>query len=342
VSDRATRGRAGSKGSASIVALALLILMAAVTAGGAVFLQGVFAYTRRTADREHLRLSLRAEGERVARLLAQDPTPDADSPLDPAWLSLGCETGGITVTLQDVSSRLNANWATKSLFEKTTLGSLLARGVTPQQLQQRREDSGISVDISAEYGDLLDADALPRYFSGYGYANLNTTDEFALRRLYAVRTGDEAGAEVFRTRWQQAIAAKKVLKRGDLRQFLGAEYGTLFPVMNVEPTFNVHFIEPLLLTQVLSMPGMKVDKPAAAAQAILSARDGTEITGERLRSMVGAPEDSPVYQCLGVTTWFWKIGVASGPDRLEMIVARVPPGDAGAPTFLVTEERYLP
>jgi len=330
-----------STGSTSLVALTMLILMAAVAAGGALLLQAAFAYTSRSSTREDLRLSLQKEGERMAGLLARDPTPDADSPMDPIWGQIGSPgIRDVSITLEDASSRLNVNWAQKAIFEKTALGQLLRHGSTAQELQQRREDRGISPDIAAEYADLIKEDALPRYFTGYGYANLNVTDEFALRKLFAVRMSDQAGAEVFHMRLQQALIQKKILKRSDLREFLGLDYGKLFPLMNAEPVFNVHFVEPLILGELLSLPDLRIPQPRHIAQVILDSRDRQELTSEKLRQIMGAPDDNRIYQYLGVVTWFWKITVTRGSARLELIVARVPTDDGRAPRFLIVEERY--
>ena len=333
----------GREGSTSIFALTLLVLVAAAAAGGVLILQAALSYVSRSSAREQIRLSLWKEGQRIVGLLASDPTPASDSPLDPVWAGLsGSETPGMHTTLEDVSSRLNANWVQKSLFQETMFAEFLQPGRTAQDLQQRREDKGITTDIASEYGDIIKEDALSRYFSGYCYANLNTTDEFALRKLYAIRMADQQGAEVFRTHWQQMMIQKKTLKRSEVRDFLGVDYGKLFPLMNAEPSFNVHFMDALLLTQILSIADLKIPKPAESAQLILGARDRSELTLDDLPRMIGAKDDNMIYQYLGVTTWFWKIIAARGVNRLEMIVARVPSDDGSAARFLVTEERYLP
>ncbi len=332
-----------AEGSTTIVALTFLILMASVAAGAALVLQAAFAYTRHSADRDELRQLLRREGERVVKLLASDPTPDSDSPFDPVWTEIiHVAPAGVSVALQDVSSRLNANWVQKAVFEKTALAELLRPGFTAQDLQQRREDKGISTDIATEYGDLIKAEALLRYFTGYGYANLNTTDEFALRKLYEVRMGDPSGAEMFRSRWQQAMIQKKVLKRTDLREFLGLDYDRLFPLLNVEPAFNVYFLEPLVLSELLAFPGFKVPHPRQAAQLILDSRDRDGLTKEELRRMVGVGEENAVCQYLGVVTWFWKVMVSKEDNRLDLIVARLPSDDGSSPCFQVAEERFFP
>ena len=333
----------GQDGSTSIFALTLLVLMAAAAAGGVIVFQAVLSYTSRSSEREQNRLSLWKEGQADRRAPGRRSNTCFGFSPGSVWAGLsGSEIPGMHTTLEDVSSRLNANWVQKSLFQGTVLAEFLQPGRTAQDLQQRREDKGITTDIASEYKDLIKEDALSRYFSGYSYANINTTDEFALRKLYAIRMADQQGAEVFRTHWQQTMIQKKSVKRDEVRDFLGVDYRKLFPLMNAEPSFNVHFMDPLLLTQVLSLADLKIPKPAESAQLILDARDRSELTLDDLPRMIGAKDDNMIYQYLGVTTWFWKITAARGANRLEMIVARVPSEDGRTARFLVAEERYLP
>ncbi len=329
-------------GSISMSALAILVFMAAVAAGGALVLRASLSYGRRSRDREEARSALEKEAERVMEALTADDTPEADCPSDAVWDAVKVpQTEGVEIALEDVSSRINPNWAQKAVFQKTHLGNiLLSTDPDADALQQRREDKGFSLDVKAHYGDLIKEEALSKYFSAYGYANLNVTDEFALRKLWAVRMGTETGAEAFHGRVQQLLAAKKVLKPSEVRTFLAGEYDKLFPVMNAEPVFNVHFIEPLLLTEFLSYPDWKIKHPAQTAELILGSRDSSELTGPELRKIIGAEENNRIYQYLGPTTWFWKITVTRGNARLEWIVARLPAEDEGAPRFLLTEERF--
>jgi hypothetical protein len=328
-------------GSISMTALSILVLMASVVAGVALILQASLSYSGRSAQRDSIRLPLEQEAERVIRALSEDPTPEADCPLDPVWDAVAePETEGVKITLEDVSSRLDPNWIQKAVLEKTHLGEMLQTGRTAAELQQRREDNGFSIDLQSEYGDLIKEETLQKYFSPYGYANINTTDEFALRRLYALRTGDDPGSEVFHARVQRLLTEKKILKPSELRVFLGAEFDALFPVMNAEPIYNVHFIDPLLLTELLSYPDWKIRAPSRAARLILDSRSGTELTARELRKIIGAAENNRIYQYLGATTWFWKIVVSTEKASLEIIAARLPAEGEAAAQYLIAEERF--
>jgi hypothetical protein len=266
--------RRGQDGSVSILVLVLLVLLAA-TAGAVVRLLDVSLLAQRKSAREYTQWNeLRAEADRVIAALADDTTPHADSEQDAVWSGLAAPgREGATLSLSDVSSALDPNWVQKNVFSKTGLVKLLKDAGSADILQQRREDNGFFIDLQGAFGDLFKEGVLSKYFTPYGYANINVTDEFALRKLYALRTGDEAGSEVFHTEVQKLLREQRLIRAEELRTFLGSAHDVLYPIMNVEPIMNVHFIDPLLLTELLGYPDFGVPHPREAAEAILAARD---------------------------------------------------------------------
>lgn len=333
--------RRSQEGSASVLVLVLLTLLAAAAGGGAMLLQGSLRYLRRSEDASAMRRSLEREADRVMAALAGDPTPGTDSPLDPVWSVIGVPEGeGVVLSLADVSSALDPNWVQKNVFWRTALRSLLRSAGAADELQQRREDRGFSPDLPGAYGDLFAEGVLSRYFTAYSYANINVADEFALRTLYTLRTGDAAAAEIFHKKIQQLLREQRVLRPDELQAFLGPGYDALYPVMNAEPCMNVHFLDPLILTELLAYPALNVPHPQESALAILETRMRSELSSADLLKLVAAPGKSRIYQYLGVVTWFWRLTVAKQDARLELVIARVP-GPPGEPTrFLIVEERY--
>jgi hypothetical protein len=201
-------------------------------------------------------------------------------------------------------------------------------------------DRGFSQDLHRSYGDLFAEGALDRYCTAYGYANINVTDEFALRALFALRTGDAMAAEAFHARIRQVLREQRVLGPDDLPALLGPARELLEPVMNAEPCMNVHFLDPLILTGLLAYPALKVPHPREAASVICAERERSELSSADLAGLVAAPRASRIYQYLGVVTWFWRLSAVKGDARLELVIARVP-GRFGEPTrFRVVEERY--
>ena len=329
-----------AEGSVSVLVFAVLAFLAAGAGGVVLLLNASIQYQRKSQAAYQARLSLEGHAESVVAALAADPTPRSDSPLDPVWDFVASAPDGVRLTLSDVSSALNPNWIQKSVFSKTALRSTLKTEGDADVLQQRRENTGFSESLGEAYGDLFVEGALGRYFTAYGYANINVTDEFALQRLYALRTDDSAGAEVFHSQVQRLLMEQRILKPAELRTFLGSVYDAMYPVVNVEPCMNVHFVDPDVLIALLSYPELKVPHPAEAARQILDARGRTELSEDDLTRIMGAPPASRIYQYFGVVTWFWRISASAGSSRLDLVVARLP-GATGDPTRYATVEERL-
>jgi hypothetical protein len=327
-------------GSASVYVLVVLVLLSSLALGVYGLVGAGFTYERRSTARSAQRRELEEALAAVLAALADDPTPEADTPNDPVWQRIGWIEGAV-VELADVSSRVNPNWVRKNLLEKTRIGSLMEPGASPDGLQQYREETGFHMNVGSAYETYFRDDAMERYLSPYGYANINVTDEFALRRLYALRTGDHLAAEAFHGRVQQLLRERRLIHREGLREFLGSKADLLLPVMNVEPVWNVHFAEELLLQAVLDYPELQVPDPSAALSSLLASREGGGTAAEDLPSIIGAPPESRVYQYLGLTTWFWRVHVSIAGASLHAVVARTPAiSEDGEDRFQVVRHEY--
>ncbi|HEY9593787.1 MAG TPA: hypothetical protein VHE79_04875, partial [Spirochaetia bacterium] len=81
--------RSAESGFSSLSVLVLLLFCAAATAGAAVVIDATLLRERTSRSTWDERKALSAEVERVIALLAADPTPESDSPVDPVWGDLG-------------------------------------------------------------------------------------------------------------------------------------------------------------------------------------------------------------------------------------------------------------
>jgi hypothetical protein len=307
--------------------------------GGLVVL--VLAATRHTlrylADGEE-RDALSGAVSTVLAALSQDPTPQADWAGDPVW-SLP-SPAGVTVRVRDVSSGINPNYVRKALVERSVLASLLSPGDTPGSLQQDREDEGLSTAITSRYSSFFRPEAV-EYLCGYGFANVNTTDEFVLRSIVVSRTGDEAAAEYLRLEVQQALQERRVIGKEELELLLGLRYREVTPLITTEPQINVNFADPRVLRLLAEYPAHVPGVAAAKVDEILSRRGSREITAEELATILAVPPTHPLLQYLGARTWFWEIVAQGKHTSLTVVAARVPEeGGSGAPAFRVVEEGY--
>ncbi len=329
-------------GSAAPMVLAVLILLAAALSGLAALVPASLSYERRSRAAEAERVRLDRAVEAVLAALSEDPTPETDSPDDPVWGLAAAGAEGVRVELEDVSSRLNPNLVRKKLLSETSLKNLLLPGAAPEALQQYREDEGLSTDPD-HYRDFFAPDSR-QHLTGYGWANVNTTDEFVLRSLCRSLSGSDSKAEAFHGRIQAALSSGTIVSEADLPGFLGPDASLLEPVVSAAPSWNVHFLDPFLLGEVLAYPAYNIQDPSAKAAALLSERSSGPLTEARIAALLGVEKNHVLTHYLGARTWFWEIRARAAGSKLTVVAARDPRADRvggkGLPRFLVIERRY--
>ena len=323
------------KGSASVLVLSVLIFLSALFLGAATFVQlAAHGLARSQSQDEEVR-SMRRAAEATVEAMLADPTPFADAPTDPVWSWLAQPRGdGLTVRLEDASSRLGPNWIRKELLQDL---EVLRPGRTVQELQQFREDTGLHLNLRPDFEAFIEEEKLGEMFTPYGYFNVNITDEFVLRKLHWQRSGDLQAAESFRIMVQQVRVQRRLVDPEALPQILGEEnYRLLFPVVNAEAAMNIHFVPEKVLDGLYHHYG----QPRENLARILASRRGAELTASDLQELLKdrSGQASPLRPFLGLQTWFWRITVEGQERGLTWIVARVPRED-GMPEFRRVEER---
>jgi hypothetical protein len=264
-------------------------------------------------------------GKIVADMYA-DPSPDIDSPHDPFWAWNGKTLGNYHVSIIPLSDRLNLNYVRKNLFEKTGMGGWLNPGRTADELQQFREDEGMSLSTGF-YKQFFDSETREKFFSCYGWANINLIDEFAVRKLALSLTGSEQTAEQIRRVVQTLLVNRRVADRASLRSLFGIYYEELFPFINAEPLINVNYAEPALLRALIAYPDYGVSYPDIRCDELLDRRSITGLGTGDILNILGIDTANPLASYLGSITWFWQIIVTDGGQTYRAVICRLPPGD---------------
>jgi hypothetical protein len=297
-----------------------------------------------TAKRFRADNDARAETELLLKdivdSLRSDPSPETNSYDDPIWAWDGKTVGGCTVSLRPLSDRLNPNFIRKNIFEKTALSALLRPGKSADDLQQFREDEGLSLADGA-YAGFFDTDVLGVYFSGYGWANINLTDEFAARKLGEAVTGSLEKGEKLREKIQLLLINKDQTDREELPLFFGETWEELYPFINAEPLMNINFIEPVLLKELLAYPDYRIAHPGRVYETVIQRRSAGALNAADIHSLLGIDETNPLHHYLGAVTWFWEIRIQGGGYCRRTIVCRLPPRDRSVPDkYIIVEERF--
>jgi hypothetical protein len=326
-------------GFASTYFLFMLVLLSALALGTALYLKlGIQTEVR--AQYENITY---AELGRITTLvidaIRNDPSADVQDFADPVWSWHEKTQDGCTITVNPVSDRLNLNFVRKNLFDKTALARLFLPGKTSADLQQYREDNGLFLSSSAYEAFFIPAN-LDRYFSCYGWANINLIDEFAARTLASSLTGSDQAAEGLRNTIETLLLNRKIAAPEDLRMLLGINYAELFPFINAEPLMNINHIDPGLLRELLAYPDYHIAAPEERLAEVLARREWAGITREDIPLILGIASDHVLVHYLGSVTWFWEITVADTRKTLRTVLCGLPPESGLSIEYQIIEQRY--
>jgi hypothetical protein len=327
-------------GFASIHFLFVLMFVSALIMGicvyGYSFAQaGVRAGQRNTVYREIEKIIR----DVIADMYA-DPSPDIDSPEDPLWAWNGKILGDYRVTVTPLSDRLNLNHVRKNVFEKTNAGVWLNPGRTADEFQQFREDNGLSLSADV-YHLFFDDEIIKRFFSCYGWANINLIDEFTARKLALSLTGSGQTAEQVRGMVQTLLVNQQPADRTRLHALFGIHYDELFPVINAEPLINVNYTEPALLRALISYPDYGVSQPDTRCDDLLARRSVSGLSTGDILNVLGINDANPLAAYLGSITWFWEIIVSGGRQTYRVVICRLPSfGQSGEIVLNIIEQGF--
>jgi hypothetical protein len=338
---------ARDEGYASPVFLFALFLCSALALGAAARIDSALSLANREKNETAVRETMEDLLREAIGALRSDPSPEVNGAGDPVLDWNGRSAEGHRVTIRPCSDRINPNLVRRNILEKTRLDMLFRPGTNAEELQQFREDTGLHAGGEA-FADFFEEEVFERYFSPYGWANINLVDEFAARQWGTAITGDPAQGEALREKVRLLLMERRVVDRETLPLFLGASQAGLWPFVNAEPLMNINFVEPLILEELLSYGEYGIKRPEERCAELLSRRETEGISAEDLRSILGIDASNPLARYFGSITWFWEITIRAeqgGPHApsLRAVVCRLPPRAFPAetgPEYTILERRF--
>lgn len=325
--------------------LVIIILLSVLGIAMDLYITHLLGMTHKALEQNTVRKQMDQILSDIVASIKSDPSPETDSIDDPVWLMAGQTDTGFTITLKSLSSSLNPNYIRKNVFDKTSLSQLLSPGKTSDELQQFREDTGLSL-VYAPYSEFFTQEVFKQYFAGYGWANINLVDEFSVRTLSYSITNSESIAENARQTVRTLLSSGQFIDRAGLRNALGMDYYTLFPYINAEPLMNVNFVDPFILKEIISYPEYNIENPLAKATTLLNMRETGGVTQSDITNILGIDKNCFLYYYFGAITWFWEITIEKAPYTCMAIICRYPPDSLETshtpPVFQCIEMRYEP
>jgi hypothetical protein len=333
-----------SRGNASIVVLIIFFAVSAVFLSAAAFSGGLIKLSYGIKSEYDEKAFLAAEAEKIMALMARDPTPEADSSLDPVWAEVALpSTPGIELKLEDISSRINPNAAIDLLLKGM---NLFKPDKLFEQFQKFRLENGPLNDVRKGYADFIKEEALDEYCTEFTFFNVNTAEEEMLYRLFEQRTGKKATASAFPALLRLKKENKVLVTAQNIKEVLGVDFDSVYPFISAEPELNVNLVDKAILTTLFAIAKntYKMELNGDVAAAILNMRAQTEITPSQLPALIQPKFKNTVLEAyVGCRTWFWRLTVTKGEARYQCVVARLPasPGEKEkGPRFRLVEERF--
>jgi len=310
------------QGSIAPQVLVLLLFITALLGAAIPFLSTALMQCASAMNTYEIQKKLEAEVQEVIGQLEADQTPEEDWHGDLAQEHIQAVHHPITITLQDISSRVNPNYIRKKMLEQTRLRTLLRPNGNIDLLQQYRFDQGLATDI-AQYKQFFRTDATP-YLSCIGWANINTSDEFILFKLYETLSGSAVEAEAFHAKLQNALEHQIIFDEKDMFLYFGDYASIMWPVINTMPLFNVNIVDPFILKAVIEYPQYAIHDSEQKANQLLALREEKELSRLDIASVLGIGTEHPLMQYLGAETAFWEITAQMKNMRYKVRVARIP------------------
>jgi hypothetical protein len=317
--------RRAEEGSATIQTMAIILFCAAVAAGALAFIaRSSITIARVSATDPGISADLVAAISEAKKAIEGDSSPDSDSPLDGGY-SL-TSFSGCAVMIEDASSKLNPNWIRPKMLQETRLLELLENNASPDNLMQFRVDLGLSTH-TGHYSDFFTEKTAKKYLSCLSYPNINSTDEFALKRLCLEAGLGQADAEAFHSLVQGQLASLKIVDERELSDMLGLRFSALKPLITCQGQLNVNFMDGKILDDILSYPPWEIQGSSDKCVNILHSRELAAYDDEALGQVLGLDRKHVVYAYLGVRTWFWRVRAEKGGRSMTATLARPLPFD---------------
>jgi hypothetical protein len=300
---------------ATLAAVAILVLTAAILAGGLLSSQQLLVDQER-ADRE---VSARAAAWAGidATLSSLQTSWNAEEQTFDAWCASHAQElppGGSLVSL---SGRINLNSMTPFLLQDSALvGTLLGRSVV--DFTEYRMNEGPFARLEA-YKDYFRPEALNRLYCVYSSFDVNTADEIILEKIITERTGDASMAAYIRSRVRQFRTAQQTIGESDWEMLVGVYKDTIGDLVTIDPELDVNTASADALQALLKDPDYKLEQADAKVQTILNGRTARPWTDEALRQALGLANTAPLIQYLGTRCRFIEGAFPAGDSVMHFV-----------------------
>lgn len=214
----------------------------------------------------------------------------------------------MNATLRDSGSLVALNWVRAFVLLDSPLRDVF-KGGSPEELQSFRAREPLPTRLR-DYDRFFDPSDSSTYFTIDAPMNINTVDEFAFASAISQMTGDASEGTTWRGKLRSLrLGDRTIDSESDLKAWFGPLWDSVAGFVAVVPEWNANSLDPFLLASVLRCPAFKVPDAPSAAGAILQARKARYLESAELHRLVGAPDDSPLWDHLGTDSTSWSLRI---------------------------------
>ena len=273
--------------------------------------------------------------------IKNDSTPESDSRIDTVWKWDESEKEGFKINLNSLSGKINLNCINEDILCNSGIRNFFEDSDALSFIINERKEERLIYDYQ-ELKDFISKEDFDRYFTCYGFSNINISDENIIKIISDSATKSDYG-NILYNQVRTIRKTKQFIKSDiELKMFLGVNFEAIMPYVNIKPQINVNFMEEDVLRALLSYPEFKLTNKAQRINTLLSVRETTEINEEDLTNILGISKNDELYYYLGCRTWFWQIDIAGKNVSCRVVLARSYEDDEfGKTNYYIIEKKWL-
>lgn len=253
----------------------------------------------------------------VLSSLNDDSSPSADSKHDKFFSYDDVSINGCHVSIVPLSGKINVNFFPWDVLVSSELKNLLVNPNSFLSFMTSNEELINDYSVLAEY---IDAEKFDLYFTTYGWANYNITQENSIKVLLSAMN---INSTFLLNKRKSMLSSKQFVQSySEYRSVCGVNYKSVMPFMNIEAPLNVNFIDEQILKDILGCSKYKVAGINSKVSAIISQRETKEIDSEKLQAILSLKPNNELYYLLGVNSWFYQINFEYEEVACSVVVAK--------------------
>ena len=272
--------------------------------------------------------------------IKNDVSSEGDSLFDSVWDRNNSTEDGYLITLESLSGKINLNFLDSKVLLESGLPSVFYDSKNIIEVENIRSERLLY--SYEEIKDYISEENFSKYFSFYGFANINIMNATSLELLVNNLTDSFYGTELNKKR--NILQANKQLIKTETEYnlFCGINYSEIFPYINLDAAINVNFIDEDCLYKLINYAGFELTSKKRKVDTLLSLREKRELTQEDIITILGITKNDELYYYLGSKTWFWKISIQGKTQDCHVILCRsVEKTSELKPKFYIIEKRWI-